>query len=71
MIVIQAGAIRRAAALSAVSRLNAAGAYILGGVLTKFNAARSGYGYGYGYGDQYAYGQDDEPKRQIELLKSA
>jgi polysaccharide biosynthesis transport protein len=73
IMVIQAGAIRRAAALNAVNRLNAAGAYMLGGVLTKFSAAKSGYGYGYGYGygDQYAYGQGDEPKRQIELLKSA
>ena len=45
----------------------------MGGILTKFSAAKSGYGYGYGYGygAEYAYGQDDEPKRQIELLKNA
>jgi polysaccharide biosynthesis transport protein len=73
VMIIQAGAIRRPAAQNAVARLNAAGAFIMGGILTKFSAAKSGYGYGYGYGygSQYEYGQDDEPKRQIELLKSA
>ena len=73
VMVIQAGAIRRAAALNSVHRLNAAGAFLMGGILTKFSAAKSGYGYGYGYGygGEYAYGQDDEPKRQIELLKNA
>ena len=73
MMVIQAGAIRRAAALNSVNRLKSAGAHILGGVLTKFSAAKSGYGYGYGYGygSDYKYEQGDEPKRQIELLKSA
>jgi hypothetical protein len=45
----------------------------MGGVLTKFNATRSGYGYGYGYGygsSQYAYAEGEEPKKQITLLKT-
>ncbi len=74
LMVIEAGAIRRTAALNALRRLKSAGAHIMGGVLTKFNATKSGYGYGYGYGygnDQYAYRQGDAPKKQIELLKSA
>ncbi|HEX8525671.1 GumC family protein [Allosphingosinicella sp.] len=74
LMVIEAGAIRRTAALNALNRLKSAGAHVMGGVLTKFSATKSGYGYGYGYGygdDQYAYRQGDAPKKQIELLKSA
>jgi len=73
MIVIEAGAIRRAAALNTVTRLRDVNAHIMGGVLTKFSATKSGYGYGYGYGygdDRYAYREGDVPKRQIQLLKS-
>ena len=76
MMVIEAGAIRRTAALNAVNRLRSADANIVGGILTKFSATKSGYGYGYGYGygdgdGKYAYAEGDKPKRQIELLKSA
>ncbi len=76
LMVVEAGAIRRTAALNAVNRLRAADANIVGGILTKFNATKSGYGYGYGYGygdgdGKYAYAEGDKPKRQIELLKSA
>jgi hypothetical protein len=70
--VIETGGIRRAAALNSVARLRAAEARLVGGVLTKFNAKKTGYGYGYGYGEeQYAYRQGEEPKKQIELLKGA
>ena len=76
LMVVEAGAIRRTAALNAVNRLRAADANIVGGILTKFNATKSGYGYGYGYGygedgGKYAYAEGEKPKRQIELLKSA
>jgi capsular exopolysaccharide synthesis family protein len=74
VMVIESGSIRRAAARNAVERLRAAGARIMGGLLTKFSATRSGYGYGYGYGygeGQYAYREGDEPKKQIALLKSS
>ncbi|MEA3041654.1 MAG: polysaccharide biosynthesis transport protein [Sphingomonadales bacterium] len=74
MICIEAGKIRRVAALSAIERLRSADARIMGAILTKFSATRSGYGYGYGYGygdDAYAYREGDKPKKQIELLKSA
>jgi capsular exopolysaccharide synthesis family protein len=73
LVVIESNSIRRAAALNAVQRLRGAGARIMGGVLTKFNATRSGYGYGYGYGygsSQYAYAEGEEPKKQITLLKT-
>ena len=72
LMVIEAGSIRRAAALNAVNRLRAADARLMGGILTKFKATKVGYGYGYGYGygeDLYAYREGDEPKKQIELLK--
>jgi len=74
LMVIEAGSVRRAAALNAVTRLKGAGARMMGAVLTKFNAKRSGYGYGYGYGygeNQYAYREGEEPKKQIALLKSS
>jgi len=71
--VIEAGSIRRTAALNAVNRLRSVDAQIMGGILTKFSAKKSGYGYGYGYGygeDAYAYREGEKPKRQIQLLKS-
>jgi polysaccharide biosynthesis transport protein len=73
LMVIEAGAIRRAAALNSVNRLRASDARLMGAILTKFNALKVGYGYGYGYGygeDAYAYREGDQPKKQIELLKS-
>ncbi|HEY0111900.1 MAG TPA: polysaccharide biosynthesis tyrosine autokinase [Allosphingosinicella sp.] len=73
LMVIEAGAIRRSAALNAINRLRASDARLLGAVLTKFDALKVGYGYGYGYGygeDAYAYREGDQPKKQIELLKS-
>jgi capsular exopolysaccharide synthesis family protein len=74
LMVIEAGAVRRAAVLNSVNRLRFAEARVMGGILTKFNALKVGYGYGYGYGygeDVYAYREGDEPKKQIELLKSS
>ena len=74
VMVIESGAIRRAAALNAVKRLRAAESRIMGGILTKFSATKSGYGYGYGYGygdDQYAYREGIEQKKQIQLAKRA
>ncbi|HLL59500.1 MAG TPA: capsular biosynthesis protein, partial [Allosphingosinicella sp.] len=72
VMVVESGAIRRAAALNAVNRLRSADARIMGGVLTKFSATKSGYGYGYGYGygdDQYSYREGIETKKQIQLSK--
>jgi Mrp family chromosome partitioning ATPase len=74
LMVIESGAVRRAAVLNAVNRLRFAEARVMGGILTKFNAVKVGYGYGYGYGygeEAYAYREGDEPKKQIELLKSS
>ncbi len=70
IMVIESGAIRRAAVLNAVKRLKAADARIVGAVITKFNATASGYGYGYGYGygdDSYSYRQGEKPKDQIKI----
>jgi polysaccharide biosynthesis transport protein len=74
VVIIESGSIRRAAALNAVKRLRSAGARIMGGILTKFSATKSGYGYGYGYGygdDRYSYRQGIEDKKQIRLTKTA
>jgi len=74
LMVCEAGKIRRVAALSSVARLRSVDANLVGCILTKFSATKSGYGYGYGYGygdDRYAYREGDEPKKQIELIREA
>ena len=65
MMVIEANSIRRAAALNSVNRLRTADARLMGGILTKFNAAKVGYGYGYGYGYGGSYYEDEEVKENI------
>jgi succinoglycan biosynthesis transport protein ExoP len=44
--VVQAGKVRRPAILRSLGRLRIAGAHIIGGIITKFDAAKTGYGYG-------------------------
>ena len=71
--VVQAGRIRRPAALRALARLEQAGARVVGGVITKFDLKGASYGYGYGYG--YSYGQkqiksaEAGARRQISIEK--
>ena len=71
--VVQAGRIRRPAALRALARLEQAGARIVGGVITKFDLKGASYGYGYGYGYGYSYGQkqiknaETGARRQISI----
>lgn len=73
--IVQAGRIRRPAALRALSRLEQAGARIVGGVITKFDLKGASYGYGYGYGYGYSYGQkqiksaEAGARRQISIEK--
>ena len=73
--VVQAGRIRRPAALRALARLEQAGARIVGGVITKFDLKGASYGYGYGYGYGYSYGQkqiksvEAGARRQISIEK--
>jgi len=73
--VVQAGRIRRPAALRALARLEQAGARIVGGVITKFDLKGASYGYGYGYGYGYSYGQkqiintESATRRQISIDK--
>ncbi|PWG02107.1 exopolysaccharide biosynthesis protein [Sphingosinicella humi] len=55
---VEAGAARTSMVRSALNRLAAANANVLGIVLTKFEAKRAGYGYGYGYDYGYGYGKD-------------
>lgn len=72
VLVIEAGSIRRAAAVNSIARLRKANARLMGAILTKFAATSYGYGYGYGYGDgAYTYREGEEPKRQIEMVKTA
>ena len=47
-------------AKEAKTRLEQAGAKILGVVLNKVEVASKGYGYGYGYGYYYYYGHEEK-----------
>ncbi len=53
LVVVEAGKTRTAAALASISRLQSAGAHVLGVVLTKSTERNSAYGYGY---SSYKYG---------------
>lgn len=53
---VESHGIRSSLVKTALQRLLAANAHILGGVLTKFEARKAHYGYGYEYG--YGYGRD-------------
>ena len=68
VMVFESGGIRRQVASTALGRLRAANANIVGAMLTKFNDKRIGQGYGYGYGYEYGYGQGEhsvEPGRRL------
>lgn len=53
---VESHGIRSSLVRTALQRLLAANAHILGGVLTKFEARKAHYGYGYEYG--YGYGRE-------------
>lgn len=53
---VESHGIRSSMVKTALSRLAAANAHVIGGVLTKFEARKANYGYGYEYG--YGYGRD-------------
>lgn len=53
---VESHGIRSSIVKTALQRLLAANAHILGGVLTKFEARKAHYGYGYEYG--YGYGRE-------------
>lgn len=57
---VESHGIRSTLVKTALGRLAAANARILGGVLTKFEARKAHYGYGYDYG--YSYGRDQNAK---------
>lgn len=63
-----AGSSRLSAVDGSVKRLRGARAHLLGGLLTKFGQAGTGYGYDYHYSYHYQYGTDE---RQPALGKSA
>lgn len=63
LLVVEAAETRVGVVQAAVKRLQAARARVVGAVLTKYDAVKSGSGYGYGYGySYYTYG-DPAPKR--------
>lgn len=59
---VESHGIRSSLVKTALSRLAAANARVMGAVLTKFDAKKAHYGYGYEYG--YRYGRDGEGATQ-------
>ena len=57
---VESHGIRSSLVKTALGRLAAANARVMGAVLTKFDAKKAHYGYGYGYEYGYRYGRDDE-----------
>ena len=55
---VESHGIRSSLVKTALQRLNAAQAHILGAVLTKFEARKAFHGYGYEYG--YGYGREKD-----------
>ena len=68
MFVIESGKTRTGMAREAVSKLQAAGAHIVGVALTKSVEGRSGYGYGNAYGYGHKYGAIDKKRTEIALI---
>jgi Mrp family chromosome partitioning ATPase len=65
LMVIETGKTRTKAASEAVTRLKAAGASMVGAVLTKYRHRTGGYGYNY---EPYKYGGVGNREREIHLL---
>lgn len=65
LMVIESGKTRTKAASDATNRLKAAGAHIIGAVLTKYRHRSGGYGYSY---EPYKYGGVGSREREIHLL---
>lgn len=64
LIVVESAETRVGMVTSAIKRLQAARARVVGAVLTKYDSRVAGYGYGYGYGySYYSYGGDATPKQ--------
>jgi polysaccharide biosynthesis transport protein len=68
IVVIAAGSTRRGLARAALKRLHLSHARVLGAVLTKFNARKTGYGYGYGSAYAYSYDYGDKPEAEPKRL---
>jgi capsular exopolysaccharide synthesis family protein len=67
LLVVETGKTRTRAAVDAVGRLRAAGAHLVGAVLTKYKQRSHGYGYGYSY-EPYRYGGVGSREREIKLI---
>ncbi|SFU47089.1 capsular exopolysaccharide family [Methylobacterium sp. 174MFSha1.1] len=67
LLVIQSNVTRRGLVRAAVKRLRFARARLVGTVLSKFNADRSGYTYSYAYNYSYSY---NYPSRSLDAAKT-
>jgi polysaccharide biosynthesis transport protein len=62
LLVVEAGETRISTARNAIKRLQSAQAFVVGGILTKFESRHTGYGYGYGHYNYYSYRGKGVPK---------
>lgn len=65
VLVVEANQTRRPVVQQAINRLRNVNANLLGGVVNKFDAKRSGYGYYYYYADYGYYAEDDVDTQKI------
>lgn len=63
IIVFEAGRVRTSMAQTSVKSLQAVGAHIIGGLVTKFSAKHDDYGYGYAYSYDYNYSDEGMAKK--------
>jgi Mrp family chromosome partitioning ATPase len=62
VLVVEAGGTGRHLAKGSIRRLTIGHARLLGVLLTKFDARRTGYGYGYAYAYSYQYAYGTPPQ---------
>jgi len=67
ILVIEANKHKMRGIQSAVQRLAAANAFMLGAIVTKLDERNADYGYGHGYGYGYGYGASPENGRTVRI----
>jgi len=69
LLVVQANKIRVPHVQSSISSLRKVGAYIVGAVVTKYDAEADDSTYDYGYGYGYGYGDDGDTDKEAKELR--
>lgn len=70
LLIIQSDRLRVSHAQQSVSALRNAGAYIVGALITKYDADRDSYSYNYGYGSGYGYSYGSDTEEGVSTSNS-